>query len=224
VSTSRTAVISSEVVKWIRSLVRPPDETCNPSQHSRRGPWASSLPPPARRIAHRTRTSRRQRYPQQCSLPSGAACNMPCEPWPAIQAPRLTFPRALSPTTPEGPLAALACCFTCGLVWLHPSRRTGHLRIPIEAESGSLALRLTCSPPDSPVPSLGLALVRLHAEQATYTVNSFQFTRSARLILAYRPRGSGPDPELGFYRQRRSRRGPSLAHLDPSRREESLDS
>jgi hypothetical protein len=29
------------------------------------------------------------------------------------------------------------------------------------------------------------------SEQAIYTVNSFQFTRSARLILAYRPRGSG---------------------------------
>jgi hypothetical protein len=31
------------------------------------------------------------------------------------------------------------------------------------------------------------ALVRLHAEQAIYMVNSFQFTRSARLVLAYRP-------------------------------------
>jgi len=117
----------------------------------------------------------------------------PCR---ASQAPRLIFPRALSPTTPEGPLAALACCFTTGLVWLHPSRRTGHLRFPIEAESGSLALRLACSPPDLPVPSLRLALVRLHAEQAIYTVNSFQFTRSARLILAYRPRGSGVFPAL----------------------------
>ena len=117
----------------------------------------------------------------------------PCR---ASQAPRLIFPRALSPTTPEGPLAALACCFTNGLVWLHPSRRTGHLRFPIEAESGSLALRLACSPPDLPVPSLRLALVRLHAEQAIYTVNSFQFTRSARLILAYRPRGSGVFPAL----------------------------
>ena len=108
----------------------------------------------------------------------------------ASQAPRPIFPRALSPTTPEGPLAASACCFTNGLVWLHPSRRTGHLRIPIEAESGLLALRLACSPPDSPVPSLELALVRLHAEQAIYMVNSFQFTRSARLILAYRPEGA----------------------------------
>src|SRR5271169_6860380 len=98
---------------------------------------------------------------------------LPCR---VSQAPLLICPRALSPTTPEGPLAAFACCFTRGLVWLHPSRRTGHLRLPIEAESGSLALRLACSPPDLPVPSLRLALVRLHAEQAIYMVNSLQFT------------------------------------------------
>src|SRR5215813_5250743 len=36
-----------------------------------------------------------------------------------------------------------------------------------------------------PAPLLRLTLVRLHAEQAIYMVNSFQFTRSARLILAY---------------------------------------
>jgi len=33
-------------------------------------------------------------------------------------------------------------------------------------------------------PLLEPSLVRLHAEQAIYMVNSFQFTRSARLILA----------------------------------------
>ena len=33
----------------------------------------------------------------------------------ASQAPRLIFPRALPPTTPEGPLAAYACCFPTGL-------------------------------------------------------------------------------------------------------------
>src|SRR5580693_333712 len=101
----------------------------------------------------------------------------PCR---ASQAPRPISPRALSPTTPEGPLGALACCFPNGLVWLHPCRRTGHLRFSIEAESGSLALRLTCSPRDSPASSLRLALVWLHAEQAIYMVNSFQFTRSTR--------------------------------------------
>jgi len=68
-------------------------------------------------------------------------------------------------------------------VWLHPRRRTGHLRFPIEAASGSLALRLACSPPESlPVPLLKPTLVRLHVEQAIYMVNSFQFTKSARLL------------------------------------------
>src|SRR5271157_4022437 len=129
--------------------------------------------------------SRQGRFAGYVFPPSVARFRLP--PCRASQAPRPIFPRALSPTTPEGPLAAFACCFTSGLVWLHPSRRTGHLRIPIEAESGSLALRLACSPPDSPIPSLELALVRLHAEQAIYMVNSFQFTRSARLFLAYRP-------------------------------------
>ena len=113
--------------------------------------------------------------------------SLPCR---ASQAPRPIFPRAVSPTTPEGLLAASACCFPNDLVRLHPSRRTGPLRFPTEAESGSLALRLACSPPDSPVPLPRLALVRLHAEQAIYMVNSFQFKRSARLILAYRPKGA----------------------------------
>jgi hypothetical protein len=36
-----------------------------------------------------------------------------------------------------------------------------------------------------PAPSLELALARLRAEQAIYTMNSFQFIRSTRLILAY---------------------------------------
>ena len=107
----------------------------------------------------------------------------PCR---ASQAPRLIFPRALPPTTPEGPMAACACCFTTGLLWLHPGRRTGHLRIPIEAESG-----LTCvaahvfAAPIALAPLREPPLVWLHAEQAIYMVNSFQFTRSARLILAY---------------------------------------
>jgi hypothetical protein len=33
------------------------------------------------------------------------------------------------------------------------------------------------------------------SEQAIYMVNSFQFTRSTRLILAYRPSGSGKTRE-----------------------------
>ena len=151
----------------------------------------------------------------------------------ASQAPRLIFPRALPPSTPEGPLAAFACCFTRGLVWLHPSRRTGHLRIPIEAESGSLALRLACSPPDAPAASLLLALVRLHAEQAIYMVNSLQFTRSARLTLAYRPKGAVAGNWTGYFLTgpsfgragagtgppaRRSRRGTMRPRRGPTRR------
>jgi hypothetical protein len=79
----------------------------------------------------------------------------------ASQAPRLIFPRALPPTTPEGP--ASTCLFASPPgIRLHPSRRTGHLRIPIEAESGSLALRLACSPPEFASP-----IAKAHARSAT---------------------------------------------------------
>src|SRR5438105_3563515 len=66
---------------------------------------------------------------------------------------------------------------------LHPSRRTGHLRLPHEAESGSLALRLVCSPMPR-LRQMDCSILRLPgyiSEQAIYVVNSFQFTRSARL-------------------------------------------
>ena len=46
------------------------------------------------------------------------------------QVPRLICPRALSPSTPEGPAAALAPCFTAS-VRLHPRGRTGHLQEPL---------------------------------------------------------------------------------------------
>ena len=95
------------------------------------------------------------------------------------------------PTTPEGPASALACCFLTGVFRLHPARRTGRLRLANEAESGSLALRLACRP--CQVRQIDFSIPRLlgyMSEQAIYMVNSFQFTRSARLILAYRPSGS----------------------------------
>jgi hypothetical protein len=108
----------------------------------------------------------------------------------ASQAPRLIFPRALSSTTPEGPMAACACCFTTGLVWLHPGRADWPPSYSYRGRIGSLALRLACSPRESlPAPLLEPTLARLRAEQAIYTVNSFQFTRSARLILAYPTNG-----------------------------------
>jgi hypothetical protein len=52
-------------------------------------------------------------------------------------------------------MAAYACCFTIGLSGFIQVGRTGHLRIPIEAESGSLALRLACSPRKSASPIAG---------------------------------------------------------------------
>src|ERR1017187_9216414 len=66
---------------------------------------------------------------------------------PPCRAPRLldrSF-HARCPQPPRKARRALACCFPTG-IRLHPSRQTGHLRLPNEAESGSLALRLACSP------------------------------------------------------------------------------
>jgi hypothetical protein len=87
-------------------------------------------------------------------------------------------------------MAACACCFTTGLVWLHPSRADWPPSYSYRGRIGSLALRLACSPCESlPAPLLKPTLARLRAEQAIYTVNSFQFTRSTRLILAYPTNG-----------------------------------
>src|ERR1039457_2329132 len=76
---------------------------------------------------------------------------------------------ARCPQPPRKAQRVLACCFPTGFR-LHPSRRTGHFRFPVEAESGSLALRLTCSP----IPMLrqmGCSIPRLlgyMSEQAIY--------------------------------------------------------
>jgi hypothetical protein len=48
----------------------------------------------------------------------------------ASQVPRLICPRALSPTTPEGPAVAFALSFAAS-VRLHPRGRTGHLQVPL---------------------------------------------------------------------------------------------
>jgi len=48
----------------------------------------------------------------------------------ASQVPRLICPRALSPTTPEGPAAAFALSFTAS-IRLHPRGRTGHPQVPL---------------------------------------------------------------------------------------------
>ena len=75
--------------------------------------------------------------PRRLCLPA-ARWSLALPPCRASQAPRLIFPRALSPTTPEGPASANACCFLTGVFRLHPARRTGHLRLANEAESGLL--------------------------------------------------------------------------------------
>lgn len=72
--------------------------------------------------------------------------------------------------------------------WLHPIRQTGRSHPWChEAVSGSLALRLTHLPSEaSPVGLLRPVLVGLHAVREIYMMNSFQFTRTARLFLAHR--------------------------------------
>ena len=83
-------------------------------------------------------------------------------------------------------MTALTCFFITGLVWLHPSRRTGHPRFPIEVESGLLYCGSRVRLPFPPAPLLWPTSVWLLVEQVIYKVNSFQLTRSAMLILAYR--------------------------------------
>jgi hypothetical protein len=92
----------------------------------------------------------------------------------------------------------------------HPGRSHGCLRLLLHhrsclasSKSGGLATFVFLSRPNRvhlrygsrvhlaspPAPLLKLALARLRAEQAIYTMNSFQFMRSARLILAYPTNG-----------------------------------
>ena len=87
------------------------------------------------------------RPPRRLCLPA-ARGSLSLPPRRASQAPRPIFPRALSPTTPEGPAGAPACHFPTGVFRLQLVRKTGRLRLSNEAESSSLALRLACSPPE----------------------------------------------------------------------------
>ena len=103
------------------------------------------------------------------------------------QVPRPIFPRALSPITPGGPMAACAHCFTIGGGLHHTlggwSRSTCvtrpnrvHLRYGSRVRSAGLRRhRLLCAPP-TPLP----------AERAICRVPTLQGTRSARLVLAHR--------------------------------------
>src|SRR6266511_882683 len=103
----------------------------------------------------------------------------------ASQVPLPIFPRALPPLTPTSPTIACARYFIAG-PRLPLLRLIGHsFLLCNEAETGSLALRLACSPcKASPVELLPLTLAWLLAERAIYKISSFQNIRSARIILA----------------------------------------
>jgi len=103
------------------------------------------------------------------------------------QVPLPIFPRALPPPTPKSPTIAPTRCFLVGSR-LHPSSADWPLlSLCNEAVSGSLALRLACSPRKaSPVRLLPPTLARLLVERVIYKISSFQNIRSTRLILALR--------------------------------------
>jgi hypothetical protein len=108
----------------------------------------------------------------------------------ASQVPLPIFPRALSPSTPKSPTIACARCFTAGSRLHHPLADWPLLLSVTRPTSGSLALRLACSPcKASPAKLLPLTLARLLVERAIYKISSFQNIRSARLILALQRRG-----------------------------------
>ena len=104
------------------------------------------------------------------------------------QVPRLIYPCALSPTTPEGPAGAFARCFPAD-VRLHPLWRTGHLHSRHEAESGSITTARRFA---LPVSTGQIAPSRSGSATCTnelFTlVSTFQLTRSARLSLVYQRR------------------------------------
>jgi hypothetical protein len=101
------------------------------------------------------------------------------------QVPRLICRCPLSPTTPESPIAAIARCFTTGIGFIISGRLTAPC-MRNEAESGSLALRLT---PSSCGASTARLLrqppARLHGERALTMFSTFQLKRSTRLRLAH---------------------------------------
>lgn len=119
-----------------------------------------------------------------------------------------------SASTPQG-LPDSSADLSTRAVPNHPGRSDGCLRLLLHhrsclasSQSGGLATFVFLSRPNrvhlrygsrvrltgQPAPLLGLAPARLHAEQAIYTVNSFQFTRSTRLILAYPTNGRRMQP------------------------------
>jgi len=112
----------------------------------------------------------------------------------ASQAPRLLFPRALSPTTPGGPVVAFARCFTTGCRF-HPSRRTDRLHLPNEAESGSLALRLACLPPESSSSITGTAARSATCGTGNLHGELLSVHKTNQDYPGNRPEGAVPDPD-----------------------------
>ena len=101
----------------------------------------------------------------------------------------------------------------------HPGRSDGCIRLLLRhrsclasSKSGGLATFVFLSRPNRvhlrygsrvrlaspPAPLLELAPARLRVEQAIYTMNSFQFIRSTRLILAYPTNGRRDTPSNFF--------------------------
>ena len=103
------------------------------------------------------------------------------------QVPRSICRHPPSSTTPGSPAAARARCFAAGCR-LRPFRKVGHSQLLgfNEAESGSLALRLTSPRSQASTGRLPITpLGRLHGERAIAMVSSFHLTRSTRLILTH---------------------------------------
>ncbi len=102
------------------------------------------------------------------------------------QVPRLICPRALSLTTPGSPTNALTRCFFVGSR-LQLLGQTGHFRSGVTRPTwvrlryGSRVRRTRLRAADCS----DNALVWLPVERVIHRVNSFQFTRSARLNLAH---------------------------------------
>ena len=116
--------------------------------------------------------------------PFGSGC--PSPPCRVSQVPRLICPCALSPTTPEGPASACSLlprrlqASSSSADWPPPFGVTRPNRVHLRYGSQ------VCFPGFRQKDySLPLRFRYMH-ERAIYTVNSFQFTRSARLSLVYR--------------------------------------
>ena len=77
-----------------------------------------------------SRSDSRPGPPPGLFIPPGRWSRRARPPRRASQVPRLICPRVLSPSTPEGPAAALAPCFAAS-VRLHPRGRTGRLQVPL---------------------------------------------------------------------------------------------